>query len=53
MGVEYTKAHGPDSKKSFCFAPGVPVFLQKKKSCVLQVQLKTRWIATPAGAGSQ
>ncbi len=31
MGFENTNAHDPDSKESFCFAPGVPVFLQKKK----------------------
>jgi hypothetical protein len=31
MGFANTNAHDPDSKESFCFAPGVPVFLQKKK----------------------
>ena len=32
--IENANTPGPGLKKSFCFAPGVPVFLQKKK-CLL------------------
>jgi hypothetical protein len=40
MGFENINAHDPDSKESFCFAPGVPVFLQKRSSCLLLIHPK-------------
>jgi hypothetical protein len=39
MGFENTDARHPDLKKSFCFAPGVPVFFTKRSFCLVRSRL--------------